>query len=135
MWEEDHFSLAFFGALLGGSGVCLGSRAREAPLVISLPSFFSRQISSLQKEVLEKESLREEQALQHQAEIRQVEAWSAREAEMEQVGWKSIRSAEVAPSWREQLQKTSSGSERISTKPERGALSNRVKFNGEKSEV
>ncbi|KAM3832613.1 golgin subfamily B member 1 isoform 2-T4 [Vipera latastei] len=41
-------------------------------------------ISSLQKEVLEKESLREEQALQHQAEIRQVEAWSAREAEMEQ---------------------------------------------------
>ncbi|XP_060545260.1 golgin subfamily B member 1 isoform X1 [Pantherophis guttatus] len=43
------------------------------------------QISSLQREVLEKESLREEQALQHQAEIHQVEAWSAREAEMQQV--------------------------------------------------
>ncbi|XP_058047293.1 golgin subfamily B member 1 isoform X2 [Ahaetulla prasina] len=42
------------------------------------------QISSLQREVLEKESLREEQALQHQAEIHQVEAWSAREAEMQQ---------------------------------------------------
>ncbi|XP_032076524.1 golgin subfamily B member 1 isoform X2 [Thamnophis elegans] len=42
------------------------------------------QISSLQREVLEKETLCEQQALQHQAEIHQVEARSAHEAEMQQ---------------------------------------------------
>ncbi|XP_015745642.1 golgin subfamily B member 1 isoform X2 [Python bivittatus] len=42
------------------------------------------QVGSLQKEMLEKEGLHEEQARQHQAEILQLEAWSAREAEMQQ---------------------------------------------------
>ncbi|XP_013930016.1 PREDICTED: golgin subfamily B member 1 [Thamnophis sirtalis] len=94
------------------------------------------QISSLQREVLEKETLCEQQALQHQAEIHQVEARSAHEAEMQQTLLEKLQNAEAElDASRSTTASTQKESEVLVQRLEREVAEQRAAFQRSQEEV